>query len=293
MSGPFGVELPDSFGESQEGSGTEISEKHSEGSDTSTDTQDLTKETKPETPQDLLDLDKLDRFRFNGKEVTRKDLDEWQKSGLRQADYTKKTQELAETRKYADNFAIDVGKVIQNPKLWDEFRKVYPKEYVSAAQNVLNRTSGQPPATTPSQTQQTPARDPELDEIKSDLAAWKEEKYRAEVDGHTKWLETQYSTLSSKYPYANKAEVTNWAQHLVEQKTEITESVLDKLFNQSNGSEKSRFDEMYKAKVDKQINQGKKAKDIASGGGIPSAAPSGAKTMKDAKREMLKHFGAE
>jgi GTP-dependent phosphoenolpyruvate carboxykinase len=68
-------------------------------------------ETSTEQP-DLTDLDSVDRFRFAGREWTR---DELQKSILMQNDYTRKTQEISETRKYYEHLQSDLPKVLRDP----------------------------------------------------------------------------------------------------------------------------------------------------------------------------------
>jgi hypothetical protein len=55
--------------------------------------------------QAILDLSKAEKFIFNGKEMTPKDLE---KGFMLEADYRRKTQELAETRKYAENIHADL-----------------------------------------------------------------------------------------------------------------------------------------------------------------------------------------
>src|SRR5271166_2884879 len=72
--------------------------------------------------QELIDLDKLERFLWKGKPTTRK---EFESGWLRQQDYTRKTQALKEsqakaeieTRKFQDNLDADLEKLRQNPSL--------------------------------------------------------------------------------------------------------------------------------------------------------------------------------
>lgn len=71
-----------------------------------------TVETTPQvdTPQDNQIVDK---YNIDGEEYSIDDIREWKKSGLRQSDYTRKTQELAKQRKEAQE-ALEVFNYLQS-----------------------------------------------------------------------------------------------------------------------------------------------------------------------------------
>lgn len=246
------------------------------------------KDTTPETTKEPLDLDKLESFKLNGKDWTRK---EFQDAILRREDYTRKTMELSEARKYVDNFDIDLQYVMKNPKLLDEMRKVYPANYVAAAERILERLHGQPQENNQPNAREVNPLKGELDEIKGELNQWRQDKHQAEVTKIETWLDNQYQTLSKKYPFADAEIVSARATLLSDKRTEITDNVLDKLFKQSNEEIKTRFDKVYKEQVSKQLSTGARGKDTGSGGGIPGQAPIEPKTLKEAKAAMLKDLG--
>lgn len=279
MAEPFGVELPADIGsapnsapemggDSAPESGTEFS---------GTNKSDTTK-----APQELMDIDKLEKFRFNGREWSAKDLKD---AYLMREDYTRKTQELSETRKYQDNFATDLSTLRENPKLFSEFARIYPSEYVKLARKLLG--SNQTPQT-PGATNQTPQHDERLDrltEIEDKLGNWEKAQHQAEVQKIQSWLDNQYTALSQKFPHANHEAVTARAEVLDRNGTEITQNVLEKLFKQNDAEVKAVMDKMYKAKVTKQLEANAKTKDMGPGGGVPSQAPKSPKTFKEARRQ--------
>lgn len=287
MSGPaFGVELPDNLG----GEPSEVSTP-----DVVTEEKVSGAESATETPKDTsLDLDTVQKFRFDGREWTPK---EFKTAYMFQQDYSKKTTELSEARKYAENFEADLGKVLKDPALMQEFKNVYPKFYVDLAERNLRRIASEsnPGISNPTQ---TPAKaDPnqeKISQIESELGEWRKAQRMAEETKIESWLNNQFSTLETKYPLVNatlQEVVSARAEVLANQGTQITEKVLDKLFKQVNDDVKSHMDKTYKGRVEEQIKAGSKGKDTGPGGGVPGQAPKTAKTIKEAERQMLHDFG--
>lgn len=290
---PFGVDLPDNLGEtttaapeSAPNSGADIV------GDAAPKDLDISRTAeKSEAPKDYLDLDKLERFRFAGREWSPKEL---RNAHLRHEDYTRKTQETAEARKYADNFAHDIRAVIENPHRISEFRQVYPKSYVEAAQRILERMQGS--GQTPQHSDPAKPNDPmmqKLSSLEEKFSALEAEKFKGEVEQTEAWLNSQFETLTKKYPYANSEVVTARAEVASRQGTEITKEVLDKLFKASDNEIKAQWEKRYKEKVQEQIKAGSKAKDTGTGGGIPGGAPKGFKTIKEATNQFIQDFTAK
>lgn len=50
----------------------------------------------------------VDKYTIDGEDVTLDQIKEWKQNGLRQSDYTRKTQELAEQRKHANEYVSDL-----------------------------------------------------------------------------------------------------------------------------------------------------------------------------------------
>jgi hypothetical protein len=109
----------------------------------------------------MLELEKVEKFKFDGKEYTLKELRTLlAKEKEQQRDYTAKMQKLAEERKswetqrketqrFDDNLYADLQAVKDNPQLAQEFLKVYPQSYHRHLRAVLESTSTSQPQGTP------------------------------------------------------------------------------------------------------------------------------------------------
>ena len=287
---PFGVNLPDNLG----------SEPAPSAEPTSTEPVSSPEASKTEAPPgsappSLTDLDKLERFRFAGREWTPKEL---KSAHLMHSDYTKKTQELAETRKYADNFAADLQTVLSDRARLEEFRRIYPKEFVAVAERILAGQPGQPNASPAQPTSTDPLKDhPEFLRMRGELNEWKQEKEKAEIAANQSWLDNQFATLSKRYPFADHEVVTARAEVAMRNGTQLKpddagQSVLEKLFKQNDAEVKARWEKHYKEKVNQQLEAGKRGRDVGSGGGTPTGAPKGFKTIKEATAAFLNDIQA-
>lgn len=277
---------PSSFDSGAQSTGTEIHaptpEKVSGG------IPGVSESTQPEATKDILDLDKLERFRFNGREWNPKDL---KNAYLMREDYTRKTQELSEARKYADNFEHDLAKVWEDRNLLSEMKKVYPASYVAIAEKLLSQGHPQPQSAPQQSTGQMPDEIAQrLQPIEQKFAQWEKAQQEAETKKISSWLDNQFTSLSKKYPYANDLAVTALAETAYRNGEKITEATLEKLFKSENEKLKSRYDEMYKSKVEEQLTAGKKATDIGAGGGVPGQAPKQIKSFKEAADAHLKYL---
>lgn len=272
----LGVELPENIGEAK----TEVPVE--------TKSLEVPKTEEPKSPSDVLELDKLERFRFGGKEWTPKDLNG---SILRHEDYTRKTMEVAEARKYADNFSHDLQTVLKDSSKFAEFEKIYPKEYVQVAKNVLSRL--QTMDSVPNQQNGLDSKVADrISQMEATLTDWQKAQHAAEVQKYESWLDNTLSTLSAKYPMAETEIILARAQALQQQGHDVTkDGVMEKLFKATHEATQERFDKLYKEKTTKQLEANSKGKDIGTGGGIPTKAPRGLKTMKEAKAALLEHVG--
>lgn len=295
---PFGVELPENLGQpAPEAPVTESAPEGAEPKDSAPEgAKELSTSQEPNTPKETLDIDKLESFRFAGRDWTPKDL---KNAYLMREDYTRKTQEVAEARKYADNFSVDLQTVIQNPDLIAKLRAVYPKAYVDVAERVLAYRAQQQGTqqVTPNQNANDPLHkitqwQQQVDNKLSKIDQWEAHQQQVEIKGIESWLTSQYETLSKKYPLANGEVITARAQVLSDSGNEITEKVLDRLFKQNDEETKAHYEKVYKEKVTKQLEAGSKSKDVGAGGGVPGNAPKGLKTFKEAREAMIKDLGA-
>lgn len=262
-----------------------------------------------QTPtNELVDLSNIGKFRWEGKDWTLEDL---KKSVLMQSDYTKKTQALAkerqeyqslvESRKFDVNLKADIKNVLQNPDLVSRFKDIYPAEYHEildmALKNVgQNNQQG-------SQTQQTqpnsvnPVIDKRLSQVEHALKEQMDLARAAQVEAAGASIDSVFSKMSKKYPMADEEVVIARAQALLEKGVKLTndrgeqnEDVWDKIWKTINDATQKRFEGHYKKQVDEQKSANVKARDTASGGGIPGQGPRPKMTIKEATAAAIKHF---
>jgi hypothetical protein len=287
----FGVELPENLGQTSEAGAPE-----SGSSELAPDTKDLGEASKPETTgsrnSGLTDLEKLERFRFEGREWTHKDL---RNAYLRHQDYTRKTQEVAEARKFADNFEHDLNTVLQSPERLQELKSLYPESYWKIAERILEARGKvtESPAAKPESTQapQTPR---ELQE----LMAWKNQVQAEQTEHRVQFIQNKldqdFEKFGKQYDFADPETVNSRALAWVEAnpKNQLTPKVLEALFKQHHEQAKTRYEKYYGNKVEQQKRAGFKAKDAGPGGSTPGAAPKRPKTITEAKQQWLSDLEA-
>jgi hypothetical protein len=295
---PFGVELPENLGSTP--AVTESSGAAPEGAQVSTEEQSTdTSRGTPDsaTPQrgtqrptpTLTELDKLEKFRWQGREWTPKDL---QKSTLMQADYTRRMQEFSETRKFSDNFAADLKTVIKDRGRLEEFSKIYPKEFVERAREILSELPGAPTRQAEPKAEVPDAFRTQFQAMEGKIAHWEKAQEQAEVQQIQGWLDHQFARLEQKYPDAHSEIVNARAEVLAARGEKITAETLERLFKQNDGELKARTAERQKTKVTQQIKVGKEGKDVGTGGDIAGGQPKKFKTIKEATSAFLSDIAA-
>jgi len=232
--------------------------------------------------QAVLELEKTGKFTFKGKEYTVKDLEEMEKGNLRQGDYTKKTKELAEDRKYYENLYFDIEKVKRKPHLAAEFYKHYPEKFHAYLEEAMESTSEQdvvPPKE--EQRVQTPSvQKPDLQLIKR-LDKLEKVHYEQEVSKAKTEINQIVSNLSKKYPDARSRDVMAQAYDLHSSGTKLTSEVWEDLFKTSHNEMEQWFKSRQAAIVKKQTEVNKKSQDVESGGGTVGSAPKKFKNVNE------------
>ncbi len=240
----------------------------------------------PATPiNDVADLDKLEKFMFEGKEWTKEDL---RKSILMHQDYTRKTQEVAnerksieQERKFTENVPYDLEKLARDPNLIDQFKRVYPKQYHAAADKILASLGVSPKASRPSENAIPEEWRAELDQVKSMVKAYETEKYEAQ-------LNSTFNTLKAKYPKAREDVIIFKARAELEAgKPPLTETQFEKLFKDEHESSKRAFDEYHLSMIKDQKAANKKGRDVPSGGETPTSPPK-KMTMREATEAAIR-----
>lgn len=227
----------------------------------------------------MVDLDKVEKFTYGGKEWTAKEL---QSAIMMNADYTRKTQALAEERKYVDNLQADLEAIKMYPQLADKFREVYPEKYHAYLNYVLkDQDTSQITQVSQSNKAQYLPIDPT---IMNRFETIEKHFFDQEVKAASANIDNIYSKMTAKYSMADERTVTATAQALLESKENLTSELWEKIFKDDHDRNKQRYDSYYKGLVDKQQKSSKVARDIGPGGG--TAEKSGKKLNFKEATEM-------
>lgn len=300
--GAFGVELPDNLNEIAEKGMTDAAPESAPEvtkEAAAPDNEQTQEKTEQEKIQELLELDRLEKFKWKGKEITPKDLENMT---LMRERFTQKTQELAEARKFVDNFDYDLDKVLENPSLMTKFKEIYPPQFVEKAEKIVQRVWGQKESgnsnTTKQETTPGSGLPPEiaeklskLDRLEKWMLSQEEEKYNTRVESIQKELDGKMNEFASKYKFADRDAVENKLSALVDHGQEITPEIIERVFKEKHESYLKLAREEIKQEQQKQLKANAKAREAGPGGDAPSAAP---KTMnlKQAREAMLRELNA-
>lgn len=230
--------------------------------------------TPPE--QELLDLNSVEKFKFEGKEWTAEDL---RRAYLRQEDYTQKTQQLAESRKFYENLPYDLDSVRGNPALAAQFKSIYPKQFHKYLDHALGSVKSVSKPTTQQPTGDKQAVDPQFMErftkIEQELMNQKVAAINAELDA-------KFGKFSKTYPYADEEAVIARAQYLVDQGREMDDKSWDDLWKASHDRNQKLAESRYAESVKAQKTMNNKSKDVPAGGAIPGPSAKMPKTIREA-----------
>lgn len=222
--------------------------------------------------QAILDLDKAQKFKFGDREWTP---DQLKKSIMLHSDYTKKTQSVAETRKYFDNLEPDLEFIKRHPNK-EQAMQMFMETYPKAFHKYLSLVGGSEQAAnlqTQSQNAQLPP------ELMKDLEMVKNYVQEKETQAIEAQLENTFSALAKKYPDGDEDIVLARAQALLDAKREtdpgfrITNEIWDKLWKASHEKNVSKYEARQKGILEKQRTANQSAKGPAPGGGTPGQAP--------------------
>lgn len=245
----------------------------SEGASQVTETQNTGSNTQG---SEIPELDKFERFKWEGKDWSLKDL---KNSVLMQSDYSRKTEAISQERKYYDNLAADLDHVRSNPSMADKFREMYPEKFHAYLKYIQNE-SAQPGNAVPAQ---KPQMDPQLmsriDQMEKMITEDKVSALEAK-------LEAQDQKMAAKFPRADIEAVYARASQLHASGTKLTDEAWEKLWQGDHDKHSKRFDSWQKETVQKQKEAISQSRDIGSGGGIPGQAPKKIK-LKDVAESIL------
>jgi hypothetical protein len=243
-------------------------------------TQESTQEqTSQAAAPSIPDLDSMERFKYAGRELTPKEL---QSMVLMQSDYTKKTQALAEERKYYDNLSADLAAVKANPAMVEKFKSIYPEKFHSYLGYVTPAQHAQ--AQQAQQAQQYAQIDPQVMQRFQALEADMNTRAVAAINAE---LDAKFKTLSEKFPYSDEESAIARAQALIDRGEKLTDKVWEGIWKSVHEKNEAKFKQLQSQAAQKQKSANAKGKDVASGGGIPGQAPVKPKTIKEATKYAL------
>ncbi len=271
-------------------------------------------EKQPETPQEIADLAKLQKFLLDGKEYT---VEELKKERMRLQDYTRKTQELAEERrkhqesaKYETNLPKDLEVLWEQPWRAEEFRKLYPSGFHHLADRIERLYKANPGQWSTSEARedrgQTDQRDSQVDieqlierKVSERLKPLEEKEAREQEKLYLAEMDATETRLMQKYKFANKAEVYALAEYLSNgdennpEGKELEAADWEKIFKDSHERQVAMIKQAQSENFNQQKAANQKLKDVASGGGVPGEAPVVPKNLKEAKDMFLKTLGGQ
>lgn len=250
-------------------------------------------ETNEETPaeQSLVDLSQYSRVKLGDKEWTR---DELEKGVMFQSDYTKKTQEIAQERRYVDNLQADLASVAKNPAMASEFKKIYPAKFHQFLEYVTPKTNNAQQGQNPQTAQNV---DPRIDQVLSRVERWENTMKEERVSTAKVEVDSIFNKFTQKYPLAapkgDESRVIAQAQALLSNGETMNESKWEKIFKDSQLHYETAYKEYYKNINNKQKAAHVRGKDIAAGGGVPGGAPNMPKNIKEATKLALQDLGSK
>lgn len=244
------------------------------------------------------ELESLGKFKLHGKEWT---FEELNKSMLMQADYTRKTQEIAQDRKYMENLRADLENVRVNPALTERFKQIYPEKFhnyldlVMQAQSAVEEASESGELTSNEAAKLRAQIERDLEKKLADkfdkLERVSQTVQEREMEAADKHLQVVLDKLSDKYPYAIQDAVLNRAEKLVLENQNnphfrMTEALWDRLFKATNSELKSKLESRYKSEIEALSQKSQKASDVPPGGSAPGRAQK-KMSFKEAEKAMI------
>lgn len=238
---------------------------------------------------EILELDKIEKFKFEGQEWSPKDL---KNAYLRQQDYTRKTQDLARERdtvegyksekRFVDNLFLDLKNVKDNPALADQFRKIYPEkfhtylDFIEAKKDLQN---GQP------------QQNPEYALLKKDLDEVKGHFQQQRVQAAEAQIDAVISKLAPQYKMADEETVIVRARVASEGGVKLTPDVWEKIYKDVHDKNMARYKDHYEQQIKEQQAVNSKGRDIGKGGGTPGSAPK-KRTFDEATADAVRELSS-
>lgn len=270
----------------------------------------LTGDQTQEVKDAITELERIEKFKFQGKEYTPKELGTLLKrSEEAQKDYTRKTQALAEERRsyeeqkrFDDNYRIDLDKVRKDPALASEFLNVYPEKYHKYLKEALSSNSQ---VESREQQPQQPSAPQIPFEILNDLHFLKSKFQKQEEERASLQIDRDLNNAVKEYDFADREQVMNrvsiWHKEQMDKDPSngfipVPEKVWKEFAEMSHNHEKAKYEARYNQQVTQQKEANKKAQDVGPGGATPANAPrrfDPKQGFKGLRKQYMEHLGLE
>lgn len=236
----------------------------------------------------IAELEALEKFKFNGREMTAKELNSMV---MAHADYTKKTQAISEERKFRAALQHDLPLLQKDHLLADKFKKAYPPEYHYLL-DVLGINAKR-------EQTQAPGKEvsPETQELIQRIERIEGQTRDKQVQAIGVELDNIFESMAKKYPYAREKEVLSAASSLLDQMiqeqgndAQLSAAHFDKLFKQSNDEIQSLAKKLQSEQVKQQKQANARGRDVGPGGGLPGREPVRPRTIKEATAAAMQEI---
>jgi hypothetical protein len=236
----------------------------------------------------VYELEKLSKFKYQGQEMTSKDLEA---AMLRQKDYTQKTQSLSQEResfkseqKFYENLYHDLNNVKNNPALLSEFIKIYPEKFHSYVKQVLGQTDQTQNNNQSQQQGQKPQYDVDMMSRMQKLETFYHEQ---EVAKNTQEINSYIDKFSKQYPDAISEMAIGRVYEAHNRGEKVTSETWETAFKTVDAQMKDIVKAKYGSLVKQQTEANNKSRDVDSSGGTIGRAPQKFKTMADVTKHAI------
>lgn len=236
-----------------------------------------------QTASQVLDLDGVSNFKFQGRELTPDQLGEifqgYQK-------YGETSKYVNEDQTYWANVNVDIDKVLQNPARAEEFKRTYPERFHALLDRALKSTTATQNGSQ-SQTSQN-AIPKEVLERLSKVDSLEQRLHQADVQAASAQIDAILPKLLEKYELADEDKVLARVEAFLSKPgNKLSPAVWDRFAREDHAQAQKRADKYHEAKLKAQLNKGRDGQDIGAGGATPGQAPVKPKTFEEAQKAMI------
>lgn len=245
----------------------------------------------PQEPK-ITDLDGLSEFTFQGEKFNP---DRLHQTFREHKEWSEKIKAYEKNQEFEKNLEIDLDNVLNDPKLADRFKAIYPKMYHAILDKLLSsRSPAQAQSTQPAQNTQPPKEFLDrLGHFDERLKFFEQRAYQAEVEAASAKLDSVLPPLFKAHPLANEDQVYARAEALLQQGQKLSEKTWERIVRESHDYQKKKSDQVYSAELKSQLEKGQKGRDIGPGGSTPGQAPVRPKTFDEAREAMIKSMNRQ